>query len=347
MKPMIKDITLFNGGRALQVGHPYLRGSVSMGTTLPSGVTFFNYTGESASLFNWVNFTCFLATARPDNNDWPISMCRAGNYFGNPNITGGGSDGGGRSGIHGLRATSFLREDLLFDPMSYVLVNYTGQLPIAHGIQQNSDWTDISTNGSSWTTLQNEASFFPDLASISMTYCLTNFAASDSDITVASPTVRTEPVLKAPNTSGLALHTDKVLRQLGADGTNTSLPARGILSLEQSDNWPSLSLATDDNFTQALDGSYGFGMTKDPSFGLDNIVCNIVGYVHQLGLSPRNADTNTTGISAALSSIPIFPPDIWKYCESLAGYVYSPQYDAVLRSVLSPLLFKNQQKAGC
>jgi hypothetical protein len=61
-------------------------------------------------------------------------MYIARNYFGNSNITGGGSDGGGRSGIHGLRGTSFLREDLLLNPMPYVLVNYTRQLPIAHGI---------------------------------------------------------------------------------------------------------------------------------------------------------------------------------------------------------------------
>jgi hypothetical protein len=51
-----------------------------------------------------------------------------------------------------------------------------------------------------------------------MTYGLTNFAALDSDITASSPTARTEPVLEAPNTSGLALHTDEVLRKLGADG---------------------------------------------------------------------------------------------------------------------------------
>lgn len=159
IKPAIQDVTLFNGAGEEQVDHPYLRGSVSVGQILPSGITFFNYTGESANPLDFVNFTYNLAIARPDNNDWPTSMCVAGNYFGDPNITGGGSDGGGRSGIHGLRATSLLTEDLLFDPLSYILVNYTGSLPNAQGLQQNSNWTDISMADSSWLTLQDHASF--------------------------------------------------------------------------------------------------------------------------------------------------------------------------------------------
>lgn len=147
MKPTLKDVTLFNGAGETQMDHPYLRGSISIGgsegSPLPPGLTFTNYTGvtgeTAASPFNWVNFTCFLATARPDNVEWPISMCIAGNYYANPNITGGGSDGGGRSAIHGLRASSLLSNDLLLDPLSYILLNYTGKLPNAHSIQQNSN----------------------------------------------------------------------------------------------------------------------------------------------------------------------------------------------------------------
>jgi hypothetical protein len=95
MTPTIKNVTLFNGAGEEQLDHPYIRGSVSIGGPLPPGITFVNYTGKSAiaNPSNWVNFTCFLVTARPDNSDWSISMCVAGNYFGNPNITGGGSDG--------------------------------------------------------------------------------------------------------------------------------------------------------------------------------------------------------------------------------------------------------------
>jgi len=233
-------------------------------------------------------------------------MCVAGNYFGNPNITGGGSDGGGRAGTHGLRAISLFKEDLLFDPLSYILVNYTGQLPNAHGIQQNSAWTDITndhTNNPAWTILQNEASFFPDLKSVSLSYCFTNFAAFDANISISSPVVRTEPILKAPNTAGLALHSDQVLRQLGADGTNTSLPDRGVLSLEYSNAWPNFILGSDDNFTQALDGTYGFGMIQDSHLGSGQTVGTTWAMCTNCGISGRNADTNTTSISAALSSI--------------------------------------------
>jgi hypothetical protein len=52
MTPMIKDITLFNRAGVLQLDHLYLRSSVSMGTILPLGVTFFLYIRESTSPFN-------------------------------------------------------------------------------------------------------------------------------------------------------------------------------------------------------------------------------------------------------------------------------------------------------
>jgi hypothetical protein len=100
------------------------------------------------------------------------------------------------------------------------------------------------------------------LKSVSLTYCFTNFAAFDANVSISSPTVSTEPVLKAPNTAGLALQSDEVLRQVGGDGTQTSLPERGVLSLEKSDTWPHFVLGLDDNFTQALGGTYGFGMIQ-------------------------------------------------------------------------------------
>jgi len=133
-----------------------------------------------------------------------------------------------------------------------------------------------------------------------MSYCFTNFAAYDTTLSMSSPTTRTEPVLKAPSTAGLALHSDDVLRQLGADGTNTSLPERGILSLEFSDTWRSLDLGSDDSFHEALDGTYGFGMIQSAGLGT---VATTWAMCTNCGISDRNIDTNTTGISSAFSSI--------------------------------------------
>ncbi len=110
-------------------------------------------------------------------------------------------------------------------------------------------------------------------------------------------------MLKAPNTAGLALHTDEVLRQLGADGMQTSLPERGVLSLEKSNAWANFVLGSDDNFTQALDGTYGFGMIQGSGLAAGETVGTTWAMCTNCGISPRNADTNTTGISAALSSI--------------------------------------------
>lgn len=309
VKPTVRSLMLVPGGGELGIDPPYLTGLISLGTTVPDGITFYNSSRPNngnnvPSPTNYISFTCAFAIAS-SVSDWPISMCAAGNRYGNPNVTGGGSDAGlGRTLIVGTRAKSMLDESLLFDPLSYVLVNYTGQLPPGRKQLSNTNWTDVSSNKSSWTTYQAPNAYAPKLKSISVSYCFTNFAALDTDITVSSVVNRTEPVLRSQNNTTLALNTSDVLRQLGADGSNSSLTDRGLFSLEPNKNWSSIRPITSEDGTsnlQALDGTYGFGMllgaTSQYPSTISWAMCT------NCGKSVMNIDTNTTGISSALSSI--------------------------------------------
>lgn len=312
IKPAVQDITFVAGGGELQSDPLYVTGSISIGASIPPGLTFYNWSqlAPVPNPTNFVNFTCsFAKNLVQGATDWPMSMCIAGNYRGNPNITGGGSDGASRLPIIGLRSTSMLNEVLGFDQLSYVLLNYSGSLPASRGRKLNSDWFDTSSNDSSWLTLkpQNQ-SYAPTLDSISLSYCFPNFAAIDTDITMASVTNRTEPVLRSGNTVNQALNATLVLPQLSADGRSLSLSERGLLALKFSPNWTQVfpteqnaGTASTSSWVQALDGTYGFGMASSNIAGVDMTTWALC---TNCGISPQSAtDTNTTGISAALSSI--------------------------------------------
>ncbi len=140
---------------------------------------------------------------------------------------------------------------------------------------------------------------------MSLTYCFTNFAAVDTSVSLSSPTNRTEPVLKSGSTpSNPVLNASEILLQLGADGSNASHVDRGILNLEYSDTWAStwLNVSADGlTWMRALDGTYGFGMSLDttplyPEMTTWALCTNC-------GVSVQTINTNTTGVSAALSSI--------------------------------------------
>ncbi|KAE9377841.1 hypothetical protein N431DRAFT_365821 [Stipitochalara longipes BDJ] len=304
MKPLYENLMLVSGGGPTGNDPLYLTGSVSVGTSIPPGLSFFSF-GDGYGIpdpLASLNFSCSLAVPDLQTGEWPLSMCIAGNAYGNPNATNGGSDGGGRVEVLGLRASSLLYEGLVFDPLSYILLNYTGQLPPSSGLNINTNWTDISSNNSSWLTLQLPKTYFASLEFVSLTYCFTNFGAIDTNITVHSSDNRTEPVLQ--NTSrGLALDATQVLQQLGADGTNSTPSERGILTLERQDLWAYIYPApnNDSSFTAAIESKSGFGMVFDaiPSF----LVLTTWALCTGCAVSKNNENTNTTAIGNALSSV--------------------------------------------
>ncbi len=51
--------------------------------------------------------------------------------------------------------SSLLNERLLDDPLSYVLVNYSGSLPPGDGLKLSTNWTNIASNESSWGVFEN------------------------------------------------------------------------------------------------------------------------------------------------------------------------------------------------
>jgi hypothetical protein len=309
IKPAVKNITFVGGGGPFQIDPLYLTGSVSVGTSIPPGLIFYNSSGMNniPNPLNYVNFTCsFAKLIQSTSSDWPISMCIAGNAFGSPNITGGGSDGAGRLGILGLRSSSLLNERLGLDQLSYVMLNYSGTLPASYGRKVNTNWTDISSNQSSWLTLKQPSDFAPSLDSISISYCFPNFAAIDVNITISSSSERTEPVLRSGKTPSQALDTSEVLPQLGANGQNLTFAGRGILKLEYSSAWtdvlpPSDDTAAGSSWVQALPGTYGFGMTLGADVSAPDMTTWAL--CTNCGVSVQSKDTNTTAISAALSSI--------------------------------------------
>ena len=314
LRPTVQNLTFVMGGGLGEADRPYLSGRISIGPTMPEGITFINTTLPT-DVYNpnfnpqpsaYLDFTCWLAEASPRTSDWSISMCVAGNFFGDPSIEGGGSQGRTRYPMIGTQLASLLYPSLLYDPLSYVLVNYSGTLPIGDGLKVSTIWTDIAGNGSSWGVFQNmNKTSFPLIDYVSLTYCFTNFAAVETNMTMSSPTNRTEPVLRSGSTPvNLSLNASEVLLQLGADGSNASHMERGVLDLQYSDKWSSTQLnqsADGLSWMRALDGTYGFGMSLDmePLFPSMTTwaLCTNCGY------SVGNINTNTTGISAALSSI--------------------------------------------
>lgn len=306
MKPVLENFTLVGGGGEGQMDPLYVRGMVSIGTNLPAGLTFEPAVASSFSQpTNFVSFTCRLAKISIPG-EWPVSICVAGNYFGNETVTGGGSDGTTRVPILGLTATSFLAYGIIYDPLSYILVNYSGALPASYGRKLYTNWTDVSDADSSWRTMKNFNNMTSDLESVSISYCFTNFASKDGEISVTSSTNRTEPVLRSLNATANLEATD-VLKQLSADGSNWALDERGVLALSQADHWPidRTNVSDENNYTipsQALDGTYGLGMTLSQDFADPSL--STWALCTYCGTSWRDpGGTNTTGISAAFSSI--------------------------------------------
>ncbi|KUJ12024.1 uncharacterized protein LY89DRAFT_688497 [Mollisia scopiformis] len=313
MKPTLENFTLVTGGGVSQTDPLYVRGYVSVGSTIPSGLNFYNYSSSDtafpATPTSFISFTCSLAKLMNhhiNGTEYPISMCVAGNYFGNETIGGGGGEGTTRSPTLGLQATTFLKDDILMDPLSYILVNYTGAAPASYGRKLYTNWTDVSSSDSSWTTLQNVNNFTSELESISLTYCFTNFGSIDTNISVSSTTNRTEPELQGLS-SGTNLNADEVLRQLNASGTNLTLEERGVLALNYS-NWTGLTLGSqydtsiNSSVTQILGGTYGLGMVYQSNF-LSPVQTTWALCTYCAIGKESVGDTNTTGISGALSSI--------------------------------------------
>lgn len=306
IKPELRNFSFISGGGHSQIDPVYVRGIVSIGPVTPPGLIFANTTQPTtANISNFISFTCFLEQLQ-FTSEWPITMCVAGNGFADVNITGEDAEGT-RLPIQGAKATSLLNEGLINDPLSYILVNYTGTLPNSHGLQQYTNWTDISANSSSWVVLRNDNSFDSLIDSISLTYCFTNFGAIDTNITVHSPINRTEPVLLGRPT-GTILDASQVIAQLGADGSNSSLAGRGILSLEYSRNWTGIfaddqyDTAFNSSWVQVLDGTYGFGMTVAQDVIAP--VNNSWAWCTACGRTLAKNDVNPVlPVSAALSSI--------------------------------------------
>ncbi|KAE8453051.1 hypothetical protein EG329_012238 [Mollisiaceae sp. DMI_Dod_QoI] len=316
IKSVLKDFALIAGGGEHQSDPLYVRGSVSIGTSIPDGLTFYNATADPTNSFeptNFLSFTCSMAKIT-NSGEWPIAMCVAGNYFGNENITGGGTDGTTRIPTLGLRATSFLNNIILIDPLSYILVNYSGILPASSERQIYTNWTDVSTTDSSWTAMKNTNNISTNLESISISYCFTNFASVDGNMIVTSPASRTEPVLRSLQFS-TALGAGDVLKQLGADGSNLTLADRGVLALKPSDQWPSIIFDDPSETTintpnsQALDGTYGFGMEITTTAVNPSLRTWALCTYCAVSLTDPGG-TNITGISVALS--PIFQASVQK-----------------------------------
>lgn len=122
---------------------------------------------------------------------------------------------------------------------------------------------------------------------------------------MSSLTNRTEPALRSGSSpSNLVLDASQVLLQLGADGSNASRADRRILDLEFSNKWKSTLVnesADGSTWMRALGGRCGFGMKLDANSIYPNsqtwALCT------NCGRSVANINTNTTGVSAALSSI--------------------------------------------
>ncbi|KUJ07126.1 uncharacterized protein LY89DRAFT_789921 [Mollisia scopiformis] len=249
----------------------FISGSISL-ESMPEGLDFDQLEGENNLQdfpyegYGWgptlsLNFSCQMTLPSiMATGEWPISMCVAGNML---NSTGATLSDMGRLPTLGLRATSLLNDNVLFDPLSYVLVNYCGLLPNVYDVAappkiEPANWTEIASSSPTWRTFTQK--LYGNFTYVSLSYCFSHFAAIDAQISVNSSTPRAEPMLSKSNTSNTPFDATDVLRQLGADGVNRSLNDRGILSLSKDEKWPSY---TDTKTSLALDGSYGFGMQRN------------------------------------------------------------------------------------
>ncbi|CZR67472.1 uncharacterized protein PAC_17371 [Phialocephala subalpina] len=267
VKPIINDLTFTMMRDASGTSKPIINGSIAL-QALPGGIEF---NQSPKSLIGWtdyawgpdqsVNFSCQMTLpSSMATREWPISMCVAGNTL---NGTNKGLYDSGRLPVLGTRATSLLDENVLFDPLSYVLVNYSGVLPQVYPslplpIISGTNWSEVTSDVPTWRKFQ--PSIYRNLTYVSLSYCFSHFAAIDAQISVNSSIPRVEPALLRGTGSTTLFDASDVLRQLGADGIKRSLNDRGILTLKKDDAWSSY---TDTRTSLALDGSYGFGMQRN------------------------------------------------------------------------------------
>jgi hypothetical protein len=322
VKPLIQNLTFESRKEdGLALIKPLISGQISLGK-VPSGIMFdpdaFDFIAPSPILNSTrgptqsITFICEMAPHQLVADEWPISMCVAGNML---NYTRYNVDSG-RLNILGTRATSLLNETILFDSLSYVMVNYSGVPPQLHTnltsfrIEGN-NWTEIEGDWPTWRTFE-APSTYPDFKTVSISYCFSHFASIDAPISANSSTPNMEPTLSKSNTSSI-LDSDQVVSQLGADGASRSLNDRGILSLQKADSWATY---TGTMTTTALDGTYGFGMQANHFTPLLYGPLNIGYYQEDYEGSPVSAtwglctncmtswtDDNAFGIHMALSSI--------------------------------------------
>jgi hypothetical protein len=322
VKPVIEGLT-FESKREenLVLIKPLISGRISL-ERVPSGIMFDPNAAKyiaNMPVFNttrgptqFATFTCQMAPHNTVADEWPISMCVAGNRL---NLFSAALDEG-RLNILGTRATSLLNETILLDPLSYVVVNYSGVPPQSKSNLTtfriaSSNWTETEGDWPTWRTFK-APSTYPGFISVSISYCFSHFAGIDAPISANSSTPRIEPILSKSNTSSI-LDARQVVHQLGADGASGSLNDRGILSLQKDDSWASYTGTTE---TTVLDGTYGFGMQANhftpPLFG----PLDIGKYLDDYEGSPVSAtwglctncmtsvtDNNTFGIHSALSAI--------------------------------------------
>ncbi|KAF8847246.1 hypothetical protein BDZ45DRAFT_699352 [Acephala macrosclerotiorum] len=316
VKPIIHNLMFVLTKDSPGTFKPIINGSISL-QAQPGGVEFdevagpdaladFPYAGSRWGADQSVNFSCQMTGhSSMATGEWPISMCVAGNTL---NYTNGALHDMGRLAILGTRATSLLDDNILFDPLSYVMINYSGTLPEVYDpskppLISGTDWSELTSNPSTWRTYhQNNQSNYSNLKYVSISYCLPHFAAIDAQISVNSSSPRVEPTLRRSNTSSTPFDASDVLRQLGADGVKRTFNDRGILSLSKDANSPSYS---DTRTSLALDGSYGFGMQRN-SFS-----------------PPRRGR--------------FFSASIWQPRYRTPGLIYGCQHDAVLRLLLGRL----------
>jgi hypothetical protein len=92
LKPLYENLMLVMGGGPDAHDPPYLTGTISVGTSLPAALSFFQFGDGYGNPYPLaaLNFTCQLAVPDSQTGDWPLSMCVAGNLYGNPNATNGG-----------------------------------------------------------------------------------------------------------------------------------------------------------------------------------------------------------------------------------------------------------------
>jgi hypothetical protein len=323
VKPRIENLTFESRQESgLQYFKPLISGSITL-EEMPPGIMFdpdaVDFITEVPSYARrgpteLITFICQMASSSSMLADeWPVSMCVAGNRL---NYTNAFLDSG-RLNILGTRATSMLSESILFDPLSYVMVNYSGVPPQSNSNRTTfriagNNWTEITGGWPTWRTFQ-APSIYTGFNTVSISYCFSHFAAIDTTFSANSSTLKTEPTLSKSNTSSTPLDARDVLRQLGADGIKRSHNDRGILSLQKSNDWIIYSGTTT---TMALDGSYGFGMKRNhftpPIYKPLDIGSFLADYTgppltETWGLCTNcmvgTTDDNTFGIHMALSSI--------------------------------------------